>query len=209
MAILDHMCESYPRLASCFNRVGQLDSIAPRLVRVDEAMTKIIVGQMLSRAAAETIFARLENARIDEGKRAIWALSDAKLRRLGLSARKARAIREFGAAYSKKSKEIERWRQLDYDHLVSEASRYWGISNWSIDMLAIFYFGMPDVFPSSDGTIKKAQSIIASNYLRGEALDPGLATPYRTTLALYIWAFVDRKIIGHIDPPSPKNASAI
>lgn len=70
-----------------------------------------------------------------------------------------------------------------------EVRKHWGLSDWTAEMLAIFHFGHGDVFPSADGTIKRAVGLVR-NHIDPDS-DPELARPHRTTLAHALWASID------------------
>ena len=55
-------------------------------------------------------------------------------------------------------------------------------------MLAIFYFGFEDVYPLNDGSIKRVTNLLEQ---RGIKFEPEKAAPYRSYLALYLWAILD------------------
>ena len=189
-----HLSFIYPELSELLDNVPILEPLEPQPLPVAEAVTKIVVGQMLSRVAAESIYSRILEARISAGVEGSWKVPEQDLQACGLSRRKIRTIREFAECYQRDPSKIEEWRFLSYEDLTESVSQHWGLSQWSADMLAIFHFAHPDVFPKTDGTIIRVRRILEERYL-SESLDPELARPYRTSLARYMWSFVDRGIL--------------
>ena len=194
-----HLRTAYPRLSDLLERVSPLENLTPQPLPVAEAVTKIVVGQMLSRAAADTIYSRLAGIRARDELTGSWELPEAALLACGLSRRKVRTIREFAICYERDPSKFEAWRTLDHPELSAAVSEHWGLSQWSADMLAIFYFAMPDVFPGTDGTITRVQQILEERYLLGP-LDPELASPFRTALARYMWALLDGGFLSSRGP---------
>lgn len=190
-----HLHTAYPQISGYLEALETLPSLEPRSIPVAEALTKIVVGQMLSRKAAESIYQRLVVARDRLGLQGCWLLPDRLLRESGLSARKAKTIGELASRYQVCSDEIEAWRQLEYSELVREVSAIWGLSRWSVDMLAIFYFANPDVFPETDGSILRALALLEAR-TEGGQIEPELAQPYRSYLALSLWALLDQGILS-------------
>lgn len=178
-------------MAKLLDQVTPLPALTPQHFPVAAAVTRIVVGQMLSRAAADTIYARLEATRVRYQLPGCWQLSAADLLKCGLSRRKVRTIRDFGTSYERDPQRYEAWRELEYPELSAEVAGHWGLSQWSSDMLAIFYFAKPDVFPVTDGTIIRVRRMLEEQHLPGP-LEPELAQPYRSYLARYMWAFLDR-----------------
>ncbi|MBC6406313.1 MAG: hypothetical protein GDA41_11460 [Rhodospirillales bacterium] len=187
----DRLRAAYPLLCGLLEQLSPLPELVPQPLPVAEAVTKIVVGQMLSRVAADTIYARLADLRDRRQLEGCWKLAEADLVVCGLSRRKVRTVREFAACYERDPASFEAWRDLDYPELSAAVSGHWGMSQWSADMLAIFYFAKPDVFPATDGTLIRVRRILEENYLQGP-LQPDLAKPFRTSLARYMWAFLDR-----------------
>ena len=103
-------------------------------------------------------------------------------------------MKAFGERYDECAEKIETWRNLSYPELRREVEACWGLSRWSGDMLAIFYFGHRDVFPETDGTIVRVLEMLRSQFPEQE-VDPELVRPYRTSLALAFWSFVDTGLL--------------
>lgn len=195
MQIIDYILSAYPEFEPIRDRISPFSFSVVEEANVAEAVSKIIIGQMLSRQAAQTIHERAEKARLERSLNGIWELTAEELATHGVSGRKAQSIISFGSKYNQSPASYEAWRQLDYCDLVSEVSSHWGLSSWSADMLAIFYFGLKDVFPNNDGTIKKARSIVENEFFSSGTFDPQTAAPYRTYLALFLWQLIDQRII--------------
>ena len=194
-----HLHNAYPRLSAVFAALGPIEIEPHNGILVAEAITRIVIGQMLSRNAATSIYSRVAAKRDEIGLAGSWQLDCSSLVSLGLSRRKAQTIQEFGVQYQGNPDRFENWRSLSYNVLRQEVSAFWGLSDWSADMLAIFYFGLPDVFPSSDGTIKRAICLLEEKVLKGRALDPTRAKPYRTYLSLYLWRTVDSGLLKSVN----------
>ncbi len=192
--INDHLTSAYPELISTFNVLDPIELPNNQSIPVAEAITRIIIGQMLSRNAAQSIYNRVEKKREEKKLKGSWQLNIDDLVYQGVSASKTKAIKEFGKEYDKNPKTFESWRYLQYEEIKDNVSKYWGLSTWSADMLSIFYFGLPDVFPTGDGTIKRAIQHINLELFEEKNFDPNKAKPYRTYLSLYLWKMIDQKI---------------
>ena len=186
-----HLIQAYPTLSHLFQTVGPLALCPRHNVPVAEALVRIIIGQMLSRFAAASIYRRARTEAQNTGCRGTWELDREVLYSLGISARKVRAIKTFGNKYDADPKFFEAWRHLPYKKLREVVSQFWGIGSWSADILAIFYFGNPDVLPGTDKSICRAVELLQANEVLPTRFDPNLATPYRSYLALYLWHILD------------------
>lgn len=170
-----------------------IQSLHAKDINVLGAISKITIGQMLSRKAANTIIHRAETLAAKEGKYEIALLSKQKIRSCGISSSKAKAIKLFAEQYFNDVNRYENWRNLEKRaRLFAEVNNHWGLSHWPASMLAIFYFGFEDVYPVNDGSIKRITSLLDQ---KGITFEPEKAAPYRSYLALYLWEMLDRKMI--------------
>jgi DNA-3-methyladenine glycosylase II len=121
-----------------------------------------------------------------------WRLSETELAACGISRRKAFAIVSFGNHFEDDPKNFESWSDLEHEALVLEVGKFWGLSRWSADILALSYFGSPDVFPMSDGTLNRAiKAAIAHTSVPLNEWSIQAASPYRSYLARYLWKSID------------------
>ena len=106
-----------------------------------------------------------------------------------MSRGKIRSIHEFRDCYKKDRDRYERWRKLPFKELEEEVDSIWGISTWTAEMLAMFYFGHKDVFPSKDLAINRGVELICRHIDSG--FEPNEGAPYRTLLARCIWRSIE------------------
>ena len=191
-----HILSAFPELKAPLSAVGVLSLPSAKQFSVADAVTKTVIGQMLSRHAAGIIYERVEKLSIEKGLSGAWKLSIDELSGLGVSGRKARTITEFGRDYDQDPSAYEAWREMSYEDVVKDVSKHWGLSTWSADILSIFYFGFEDVFPEKDGTLQKAVTLINQRYYGKTKFDQYKASPYKTYLSLYLWAMVDQGVLS-------------
>lgn len=193
-----HLKSAYPELAGLIDQVGTIPELRAVDLPVAEAITRIVTGQMLSRSAAHTIYSRVVTLRESQGLDGSWKLSPDHLSASGLSRRKVRAIKEFGELYDKNPESYEGWRHLVFEKLTKEVDKCWGLSHWTAAILALFYFANEDVFPVSDGSICRAVSLLESKGMISSNFDSGTARPFRSYLALYLWAMLDQGLVSKL-----------
>lgn len=188
-----HLCRTYPALSSIFELVGRPTPMTRLTHSLPVSVVKIVVGQMLSGPAAETIYARLENEYLKQGLEGPHLLANDFLRCAGLSAAKVRAVQEFACHYAANPSRFERWEHCTYDELRKDVTKLWGLSEWSASILALSHFGMPDVWPGADGSIQRAVKIIRTSIQPD--FTPDHASPFRSYLARMLWLALDNSII--------------
>jgi DNA-3-methyladenine glycosylase II len=195
-AATEHILRTCPELAPVVSALPHMPRIRKSAVPVAEAISRIIVSQMLSGTAARAIRSRAIAQAQAKGKSGIWQLHPKTLRACGLSGRKVSAIGAFGRAYDQDPAAFEEWRTYDQDRLFGVVCEHWGLSEWSASMLGIFYFGIEDIFPASDGSIVRALGKMRESGLQvSSEFDARAASPYRSYVALYLWKALDSRVI--------------
>lgn len=124
---------------------------------IDHLAVRTIVSQLLSTAAARTITARLLDAHGTVEGIIAWAMvaHDDDPPAFGLSRSKRRAIGEWGRFVAREGEPREQWAGLPADELRTRICELRGFGPWSADMLAIFGFGHPDIWPEGDVAVMR------------------------------------------------------
>ena len=188
------------RLAAAMRRIGPLELAARWKQPFDtvDVLARSILHQQLSGKAAATIVGRVEAAIGADRLHAdtLTRIDDERLRACGVSAAKARALRDLCAR--SEAGQIPDARQLarmDSEAIVEHLSAVRGIGRWTVEMLLIFRLGRPDVLPLDDLGIRRG-----AQWLDGLEAAPGrreLAergeswAPWRSLAALYLWRIAD------------------
>lgn len=189
---LTHLSLKLPHLREMFSQLSPVELPTKQEVEIPLAVTEIIVSQMLSGPSADVIFSRLIAKAIGTGNSKPWHLTEKEIMECGISRRKAFAIINFGTAFDSDPARFSDWPTLAHESLVREVSGFWGLSRWSADILGLSYFGNPDVFPASDGTLVRAiKAACANTEVGAEEWDIYGASPYRSLLARYLWKSID------------------
>lgn len=181
-------------------RIGRLDIGARWREPFDtvDVLARSILHQQLSGKAAATIVARLEAA---VGASRLHAdtlarIDDLRLRACGVSAAKARALRDLCARSEAGAvPDARRLARMDSEAIVEQLSAVRGIGRWTVEMLLIFRLGRPDVLPLDDLGIRRG-----AQWLDGLEAAPGrralaergeIWAPWRSLAALYLWRITD------------------
>lgn len=181
-----------PVLREIIRRVGEFALKRER--DVFTALVRAIVSQQISTGAARSIYGRLcERAGGEENLLAgLMELSAEDLRAAGLSAQKARYLRDLAEKVTSGTVALERIGKLSNDEIVAELTQVKGIGVWTVQMLLIFSLGRLDVFPGADLGIRTA----IQRLYRKRALPtkPGqlrrfekLWQPYASIASWYCW----------------------
>lgn len=132
-------------------------------------LQKTIIGQQISRQAAETIWGR-SLAHLDP-------FDPVGLTKAGVSARKLDCLRQMSGLDCR----------LSDEKIEAELLKIKGVGPWTVDMFLIFARGRPDIFAWSDLILNRA----AKTYFGAKDQDPKTLvasfSPHRTTLSLLFW----------------------
>ena len=193
-----HLRRNDPKLAHWMDRIGDLPVPRPEPFSVVHALARSIIYQQLHGKAAETIFGRLQKA---VGGRAITAkglaqAEDDTLRAAGVSAAKARALKDLAAhAQARRLPTPAALAAMADDEAIERLTIVRGIGPWTVQMLLMFRLGRFDVLPVSDyGVRAGAQLVHALPTMPNAAELTALGEawrPYRSLASLYLWRALD------------------
>ncbi len=188
-----HLCAADPVLAEIIAAVGAcaLQPTGHRFVTLADA----IVSQQLSVKAAATIMGRLVSALVELTPAAILVASDETLRAVGLSAQKARYLRDLAAHTLAGA--LDPLPGLDDEAAITALTAIKGVGRWTAEIYLLFALGRPDVLPADDLGLRYA---VWQRY--GLPAAPSSAAvralaepwrPHRSVAAWYLWRIRDRK----------------
>jgi DNA-3-methyladenine glycosylase II len=156
-------------------------------------LVRSIVSQMISTAAACTISARIEQAAGKEGisPASVLALGEEKLRAVGLSGAKARAVVDLATRAKDGTLPLGELPEMADEQIIAHLTAVRGIGTWTAEMFLIFCLGRADVLPVNDLGLRAAvqeQFVLAA--LPGVPELRRLAEPwrpYRSIATWYLW----------------------
>jgi DNA-3-methyladenine glycosylase II len=148
------------------------------------ALARAVAAQQVSAGAATAIFGRVET-RIGIDPAALAAVRSDRLRRCGLSAAKARTIRDL--ARRSLAGELDALHALGDEDVQERLLAIRGIGPWTVQMVMIFALGRADVWPTGDAGIQRAALQLYG--AKREALDAlgERFRPWRSHAAWYLW----------------------
>jgi len=177
------------------------DAGLPRLSRPLEShfatLVRAIVYQQLAGAAAAAIHGRLVAALDgDVQPQVLIALSDEKLREVGLSGNKAASLRDLAGKVLDGTVVLspQRLAKESDDEVVERLSAVRGIGRWTAEMFLFFQLRRLDVWPVGDLGVRRgyglAWKVPTPTARQLQPLgDP--FRPYRSVAAWYCWRAVE------------------
>lgn len=158
-------------------------------------LARSIVGQQISVKAADTIWRRMAEGLGNVTPQAILKAEKDTLRGYGLSGQKVVYLKHFATHCVEQKAAIKRWPEMEDELLIKELVALKGVGRWTAEMMLIFYFLRPDVFPVADLGLLKAISIHYNNrkpITAAEAMKLAESwRPYRSVATWYLWRALD------------------
>jgi DNA-3-methyladenine glycosylase II len=158
-----------------------------------KALVHAIVSQQLSTRAAASIAARVEALFDGLPTPATFArVSDAQLRRAGLSGQKVSYVRALCQRLAGGSLSLETLDSMSDEEVIAALTEVKGIGRWTAEMFLMFRLQRPDVLPVGDLGIGKA--VQRAYRLRTFPSPTRLLRlgeswrPYRSVACWYLWA---------------------
>ncbi|MEO0458374.1 MAG: DNA-3-methyladenine glycosylase 2 family protein [Cyanobacteria bacterium P01_A01_bin.114] len=183
--------ELSPVLADAIANLGPLELTPHQDSPFPERLCRAIAGQQLSIKAAASIWGRVVDSVADRPMVEYFADADpAALRACGLSAAKAKALRAVAEAALAGQLDAEELGALAGCDRAKRLTAIWGVGQWTADMMSIFYFGDPDIWPDGDVTARKNLERLTSARRKTTRTAARFA-PHRSYLALYMWRYSD------------------
>ncbi len=208
-----HLSKNDPVLARIIAEVGTL-GIIPRIERF-QALVRSIIFQQLAGAAANAIYNRFVGL-FPGGfptPEQVLAKSDAELRSVGLSEKKALYIKDLAEHVKEGKLNFHRFHLMDDDEIIADLTRVKGIGVWTAEMFMMFNLGRPDVMPAGDLGVQNA--IMRHYRMRQRPNRKRLLKlaerwrPYRSAAAWYLWRSLDITLPDGTKPPLKKRIKTI
>ncbi|RZF28349.1 DNA-3-methyladenine glycosylase 2 family protein [Paraburkholderia sp. UYCP14C] len=158
-------------------------------------LARSVVGQQISVASAQAVWARVEAACPKLVPQQFIKLGLEKLTGCGLSKRKAEYVLDLAQHFVSGALHVGKWTSMDDEAVIAELTQIRGIGRWTAEMFLIFNLSRPDVLPLDDLGLIRAISV---NYFSGEPVTRSEARevaanwePWRTVATWYMWRSLD------------------
>ena len=166
------------------------------------SLCKSIIGQQISVAAASSVFAKFQD--VCKGKinpKTVNKISYSKLKKCGLSRQKVKGIKELSIKFLNKSFNPKIINKMSDEEAIIYLSKLRQIGRWSAEMILLFTFNRPNIWPVQDIGLLRA---ISNNYKK-KYLPPvkfinvlkKRFDPYCSVATWYLWRSIDKEPIQY------------
>ena len=193
---IQHLKTCDPVLAGIITRLGPLKM--HHRPPTFETLVRSIAFQQLNGKAAATIFQRLVDACGGAiTPEALEQLSDADLRKVGLSRQKSSYLRDLAHKTRTGELDFSKLPDLSDEEVIAQLTQVKGIGVWSAQMFLMFALRRPNVMPTADFGINTA---LRKHYRMRKMPKPKhilqiskVWHPYCSFACYYLWRSMDGK----------------
>jgi len=166
------------------------------------SLCKSIIGQQISVAAANSVFLRFK--RKCKGKinpKIVNSLSASSLKSCGLSKQKAKGIKELAKKLISKEFKPQLIKNMSDDEAIEYLSKLRQIGKWSAEMILLFTFNRPNIWPLQDiGLLRAISNNYKKKYFPPKKFLNKLYkrfSPYCSVATWYLWRSIDNEPIQY------------
>lgn len=158
-----------------------------------EGLAKIVTSQLISRAASNAIWLRIETELRDVNDVNILRRSEDDLMALGLSRAKAKTFQTIALASLQEEIKFVELSQMHADKALKELMSLKGIGRWTAEVYLMFCCGHCDFFPAGDIALRSAAGDIFHHGIRPAEKELRMFaqrwSPYKSVAARLLWSY--------------------
>ncbi len=166
------------------------------------SLTRSIISQQISVSAADSVFSKFEKK--CKGKinpKIVSRLTITDLRRCGLSRMKALGIKSLADKILDKSFNPKLIKKMSDEEAINYLSSLRQIGRWSSEMVLIFFYNRPNIWPVQDiGLLRAISNNYNKKYLPPKSFVNKLQkkfSPYCTLAVMALWYSVDNEPVQY------------
>ena len=166
------------------------------------SLCKSIIGQQISVTAANSVFLRFKkkcNNKINAQN--VNKLKFIQLKSCGLSKQKDKGIKSLAKQITNKTFNPKLINDMSDEEAILYLSELKQIGRWSAEMILLFTYNRPDIWPVQDiGLLKAISKNYKKNYLPQEKFVNTLKkrfSPYCSVATWYLWRSIDPEPIQY------------
>jgi len=166
------------------------------------SLCKSIIGQQISVAAANSVFLKFKNK--CKGKisaKTVGKLSFTSIKNCGLSRQKAKGIKDLAKKTINNDFRPYLIKKMNDEEAIVYLSKLRQIGRWSAEMILLFTFNRPNIWPLQDiGLLRAISNNYKKKYFPPKTFLKKLNkkfTPYCSVATWYLWRSIDDEPIQY------------
>ena len=166
------------------------------------SLSRSIISQQISVSAADSVFSKFEKKCKGKIKpKIVSKLSISDLRKCGLSRMKAKGIKSLAKKILDKSFNPKLISKMTDEEAINYLSSLRQIERWSEEMVLIFFYNRPNIWPVQDiGLLRAISNNYKKKYLPPKTFVSKLQkkfSPYCTLAVMALWYSVDNEPVQY------------
>ena len=161
-----------------------------------ETLMRIIIGQQISRKAAESIYQKLKEKKITTYKNFLNT-DDKYLKNLGLSFRKIMYIKDLAKNICENKINLNEFKKSSSEVVYNSLIKIKGIGKWTINNYQLFVLEDCDAWPGGDLAVQEAIKSLKNLDVRPDENESNKIAekwrPFRGSAALLLWHYHSKK----------------
>tara|TARA_X000000950_G_scaffold149396_1_gene184248 strand:+ start:496 stop:1113 length:618 start_codon:yes stop_codon:yes gene_type:complete len=161
-----------------------------------ETLMRIIIGQQISRKAAESIYHKLKEKKITTYKNFLNS-DDKYLKNLGLSFRKIIYIKDLAKNINENKINLNEFKKSSSEFVYNSLIKIKGIGKWTINNYQLFVLEDCDAWPGGDLAVQEAIKSLKNLDVRPDENESNNIAekwrPFRGSAALLLWHYYSKK----------------
>ena len=161
-----------------------------------ETLMRIIIGQQISRKAAESIYQKLKEKKITTYKNFLNT-DDKYLKNLGLSFRKIIYIKDLAKNIYENKINLNEFKKSSSEVVYNSLIKIKGIGKWTINNYQLFVLEDCDAWPGGDLAVQEAIKNLKNLDVRPDENESNKIAekwrPFRGSAALLLWHYYSKK----------------
>ena len=161
-----------------------------------ETLMRIIIGQQISRKAAESIYQKLKEKKIATYKKFLNT-DDKILKNLGLSFRKIMYIKDLAKNICENKINLNEFKKSSSEVVYNSLIKIKGIGKWTINNYQLFVLEDCDAWPGGDLAVQEAIKSLKNLNARPNENEANIIAekwkPFRGSAALLLWHYYSKK----------------
>ena len=196
-----------PKILNSFKKLSELDEdlkfiinkydlpVSRKQSNTFETLMRIIIGQQISRKAAESIYQKLKEKKITTCKNFLNT-DDKYLKNLGLSFRKIIYIKDLAKNIYEKKIKLNEFKKSSSEVVYNSLIKIKGIGKWTINNYQLFVLEDCDAWPGGDLAVQEAIKNLKNLDVRPNENEANIIAetwkPFRGCAALLLWHYYSK-----------------
>ena len=197
-----------PKILNSFKKLSELDDDLKYIINkynlpdsrkesnTFETLMRIIIGQQISRKAAQSINQKLKEEKITTYKNFLKT-DDNYLKDLGLSFRKIIYIKDLAKNINENKVNLNDFKKSSSEIVYNSLIKIKGIGKWTINNYQLFVLEDCDAWPGGDLAVQEAIKSLKNLDVRPDENESNNIAekwrPFRGSAALLLWHYYSKK----------------